>query len=255
MKGMEGTSNFDPKENSLRELRTEIWAGFIFVTFSSGTIPLDEYLGDLPKQFKPYQFSSMKCVRQKRYDLECNWKLYIENAMEDYHTATVHRGSIGNQDCVPVPTHGQWNAIHLQAPSTIAVLPEDNTSLPHIEGLYGLAAEGTYFSVIYPGAFFATHQDCMWWLQLLPHAVDRTTVVIGSCFPESTIARTDFKSEVEKYYRRWDKALSEDNAVSERQQKGLTSAMSRPGRLSSYEPGVHWIANWVLDRVLTPTET
>ena len=94
----------------------------------------------------------------------------------------------------------------------------------------------------------------MWWLQLLPHAVDRTTVVIGSCFPESTIQRPDFEFEVNKYYRRWDKALSEDNAVSERQQKGLSSTMSRPGRLSDYEPGVHWIANWVLDRVLTPNE-
>ena len=254
MKGMEGTSNFDPKENSLRELRAEIWAGFIFVTFDSDMNPLDEYLGDLPEQFKSYQFASMKCVRQKRYDLECNWKLYIENAMEDYHTATVHRGSIGNQDCVPVTTHGQWNAIHLQAASTIAVLPEDNTNLPHIDGLQGLAAEGTYFSVIYPSTFFATHQDCMWWLQLLPHAVDRTTVVIGSCFPESTVQRPDFEFEVNKYYRRWDKALSEDNAVSERQQKGLSSTMSRPGRLSDYEPGVHWIANWVLDRVLTPSE-
>ena len=254
MKGMEETRDFNPEENALRELRTEVWAGFIFVSFNPDINPLDEYLGNLPEHFKPYQFSSMRCVRQKRYDLECNWKLYIENAMEDYHTATVHRTSIGNQDCVPVTTHGQWNAIHLKAASTIAVLPEDNTNLPHIDGLHGLAAEGTYFSVIYPSAFFATHQDCMWWLQLLPHAVDRTTVVIGSCFPESTIQRSDFEFEVKKYYRRWDKALSEDNAISERQQKGLSSTMSRPGRLSDYEPGVHWIANWVLDRVLTPSE-
>ena len=253
MKGMEGTVDFNPEENSLRELKTEIWAGFIFITFSPEIGPLVEYLGDLAEHFEPYQFSSMRCVRQKRYDLECNWKLYIENAMEDYHTATVHRGSIGNQDCVPVDTHGQWNAIHLEAPATIAVLPEDNTSLPHIEGLYGLAEQGTYFSGIYPATFFATHQDCMWWLQLLPQAVDRTTVVIGSCFPESTVERPDFESEVQKYYRRWDKALSEDNAVSEWQQRGLSSSMSRPGRLSDYEPGVHWIANWVLDRVLAAT--
>ena len=250
MKGMEQTAGFDPAENGLIPLQVESWAGFLFVSFANDVMPLEEHLGDMTEQYASYRFADMLCVRRRSYDLKCNWKLYIENAMEDYHTATVHKDSIGNQDCVPVSTKGQWAAIHLEAADTIAVLTEDNTTLPHIEKLSGLAAKGTYFSVIYPGTFFATHQDCMWWLQLLPHAPDRTTVVIGSCFPRSSIAREDFAREVLKYYARWDKALPEDNAISERQQQGLNSRSSRPGRLSYYEPCVHAIANWVLDQTI-----
>ncbi len=250
MKGMEQTAGFDPAENGLIPLQVESWAGFLFVSFANDVMPLEEHLGDMTEQYASYRFADMICVRRRSYDLKCNWKLYIENAMEDYHTATVHKDSIGNQDCVPVSTKGQWAAIHLEAADTIAVLTEDNTTLPHIEKLSGLAAKGTYFSVIYPGTFFATHQDCMWWLQLLPHAPDRTTVVIGSCFPRSSIAREDFACEVLKYYARWDKALPEDNAISERQQQGLNSRSSRPGRLSYYEPCVHAIANWVLDQTI-----
>ncbi|HIM96558.1 MAG TPA: aromatic ring-hydroxylating dioxygenase subunit alpha [Gammaproteobacteria bacterium] len=250
MKGMEQTAGFDPAENGLIPLQVESWAGFLFVSFANDVMPLEEHLGDMTEQYASYRFADMLCVRRRSYDLKCNWKLYIENAMEDYHTATVHKDSIGNQDCVPVSTKGQWAAIHLEAADTIAVLTEDNTILPHIENLSGLAAKGTYFSVIYPGTFFATHQDCMWWLQLLPHAPDRTTVVIGSCFPRSSIAREDFAREVLKYYARWDKALPEDNAISERQQQGLNSRSSRPGRLSYYEPCVHAIANWVLDQTI-----
>ncbi len=250
MKGMEQTAGFDPAENGLIPLQVESWAGFLFVSFANDVMPLEEHLGDMTEQYASYRFADMLCVRRRSYDLKCNWKLYIENAMEDYHTATVHKDSIGNQDCVPVSTKGQWSAIHLEAADTIAVLTEDNTTLPHIENLSGLAAKGTYFSVIYPGTFFATHQDCMWWLQLLPHAPDRTTVVIGSCFPRSSIVREDFAREVLKYYARWDKALPEDNAISERQQQGLNSRSSRPGRLSYYEPCVHAIANWVLDQTI-----
>ena len=250
MKGMEQTAGFDPAENGLIPLQVESWAGFLFVSFANDVMPLEEHLGDMTEQYASYRFADMLCVRRRSYDLKCNWKLYIENAMEDYHTATVHKDSIGNQDCDPVSTKGQWAAIHLEAADTIAVLTEDNTTLPHIENLSGLAAKGTYFSVIYPGTFFATHQDCMWWLQLLPHAPDRTTVVIGSCFPRSSIAREDFAREVLKYYARWDKALPEDNAISERQQQGLNSRSSRPGRLSYYEPCVHAIANWVLDQTI-----
>ena len=250
MKGMEQTAGFDPAENGLIPLQVESWAGFLFVSFANDVMPLEDHLGDMTEQYASYRFADMLCVRRRSYDLKCNWKLYIENAMEDYHTATVHKDSIGNQDCVPVSTTGQWAAIHLEAADTIAVLTEDNTTLPHIEKLSGLAAKGTYFSVIYPGTFFATHQDCMWWLQLLPHAPDRTTVVIGSCFPRSSIAREDFAREVLKYYARWDKALPEDTAISERQQQGLNSRSSRPGRLSYYEPCVHAIANWVLDQTI-----
>ena len=250
MKGMEQTAGFDPAENGLIPLQVESWAGFLFVSFANDVMPLEEHLGDMTEQYASYRFADMLCVRRRSYDLKCNWKLYIENAMEDYHTATVHKDSIGNQDCDPVSTKGQWAAIHLEAADTIAVLTEDNTTLPHIEKLSGLAAKGTYFSVIYPGTFFATHQDCMWWLQLLPQAPDRTTVVIGSCFPRSSIAREDFAREVLKYYARWDKALPEDNAISERQQQGLNSRSSRPGRLSYYEPCVHAIANWVLDQTI-----
>ena len=90
----------------------------------------------------------------------------------------------------------------------------------------------------------------MWWLQEFPLGPKRTKVVIGSCFPSTAVARGDFAEKVEKYYRRWDKSLPEDNAISELQQIGLGSSLSRPGRLSFREPVVHDIANWLLDRVL-----
>jgi choline monooxygenase len=104
--------------------------------------------------------------------------------------------------------------------------------------------------VIYPCTFFATTQDCMWWLQEFPLGPARTKVVIGSCFPRDTVARPDFAEKVEKYYRRWDKSIPEDNAISELQQAGLNSRFARPGRLSVHEPAIHRIGNWVLDRVL-----
>jgi hypothetical protein len=55
---------------------------------------------------------------------------------------------------------------------------------------------------------------------------------------------------VEKYYQRWDKSIPEDNWISEVQQAGLTSPLSRTSRVSHHEILVHKIANWVLDRVL-----
>jgi len=251
MRGMEDTLEFDPAEYGLILLKIDTWAGFIFISFSEECGELNEFLGDLPEQFASYKFSDVVCVRRKEYIVNCNWKLYLENAMEDYHTPTVHMGSIGGQDTVPIQTTGEWDAIHMESESSVAVLPEDESTLPHIEVLRDLPANGTFFTAIYPSTFFATTQDCMWWLQSLPQGPQKTKVIQGSCFPKTTVARDDFKREVNKYYDRWDKSIPEDNAIVEQQQLGLNSVVSRPGRLSSREPIVHSIANWVLDHTIS----
>lgn len=250
--GMEETVDFRPEDHGLIPVRLDSWDGFLFINFDDGAEKLARHLGTLPQLLAPYRFSDMVCVRRRDYDLSCNWKLYVENAMEDYHTPTVHRQSIGLQKTqLEENGAGDWDAIFMPAPRTIAVLAGNLASaFPPIPGLSGRPASGTFFTVIYPSTFFATTQDCMWWLQQSPLGPGRTKVSVGSCFPRETVARPDFAEKVEKYYRRWDKSLPEDNAISELQQSGLASRFARAGRLSVHEPVVHRIANWVLDRVL-----
>ena len=249
--GMERTLDFDSDRYGLLPVRLETWDGFIFVSFDADCTSLSEHLGELPERLRSYNFADMVCVRRKEYDLACNWKIYLENAMEDYHTPTVHKKSIGKQVTMPQEGPGEWDAIHMPAEKSIALLPEDAAfALPEIAGLEGQAAAGTYFLAIYPATFFALTQDCMWWLQLFPLGPDRSKLVAGPCFPRDTVARGDFAEKVQAYYRRWDKSLGEDNRISETQQAGLKSSFSRPGRFSFHEPVVQAIANWVLDHVL-----
>lgn len=252
LKGMEKTQDFRREDNGLLPVRLEEWAGFLFVCFSDESPDLAAWLGNLTEEFAPYDFSRYRLVRRKTYHLDCNWKIYIENAMEDYHTPTVHKSSIGLQETSPLDTVGEWDAIHMEAADPIAVLPEDDTPFEHASGLTGRPAGGTFFTAIYPTTFLAATQDCMWWLQTLPDGPDKCRVIHGACFPENTVRRPDFEEHVWKYYKRWDKSIPEDNDISERQQAGLASAFNRPGRLSVHEPVVHSMANWVLDQVLDP---
>jgi choline monooxygenase len=249
--GMDETENFKREEFGLIPLRLESWQGFLFLNFDRDAPTLLEHLGNFPEVFGSYNFADMVCVGRKGYDLRCNWKIYVENAMEDYHTSTVHRKSIGTQKTTREDSRSQWDAIHMPGDSTIAILPQDETTFPRIPTLQGKAAEGSYFAVIYPNMFLATTVDCMWWLHCLPLAADRTLVTHGACFPKSTVARPDFEEVVKRYWKRWEKSLPEDNLISEEQQAGLQSHFSRAGRFSVREPIVHAIDNWVLDRVLT----
>ena len=248
--GMEKTLGFSKQDNGLFPVRLGTWAGFIFVCFADDSVDLDAWLGDMPTVFASYRFENFKLVRRKHYDLACNWKLYIENAMEDYHTPTVHRSSIGLQETEPLKTAGEWDSIQMETPGTIGILADDTSPFPAVEGREGIPAQCSGFTVLYPTTFFATTSDCMWWLQTIPMGPAHCRVIQGSCFPARTVEREDFDQHVGKYYRRWDKSIPEDNAISERQQAGLETGAACAGRLSIHEPVVHSMSNWVLDRVI-----
>jgi choline monooxygenase len=249
---MEQTPGFSMEDFPLVPLKLELWAGFIFINFDENARPLKDHLGNLPDVLSTYGYESMRCVRRKEYTLESNWKIYVENAMEAYHVSTVHRSTLSRQKGVfptVVPAQGEWMALHKEHEGTRALLTGD-TGFPRIPTLEGNAAKGSYYPLIFPSTMFGSTVDCMWWLELQPLSAAKTRLIVGSCFPKEVTERPDFDEVVERYYKRWDISIPEDNEISALQQIGLASPFSRPGRLSHAEPLVHVFNNWVLDRVL-----
>jgi choline monooxygenase len=113
--GMEQTIGFEKREYGLPEIRLESFDGFIFVNLDREAKGLSDYLGDFAERLVSHDLANMRCVRRREYDLACNWKIYIENAMEEYHTPTVHRASIGKQVTAPERGKGEWQGMHMPA--------------------------------------------------------------------------------------------------------------------------------------------
>ena len=249
---MDATSGFDPAEWHLTPIRLEDWAGFIFINFDDTAPSLRQYLGDLPHKLESYRFDDMVCVRRREYVLNCNWKIYVENAMEAYHIATVHRSTLSRQKGKPSeaqPADGEYCALFKEHKGTRALLAGD-VGFPEMPDLQGMAAQGSWYPLLYPSTMFGCTYDCMWWLELHPMGPEKTKLIVGSCFPRSSAARPDFEEVVQRYYRRWDISIPEDNHISELQQRGLSSPLARQGRLAHAEPLVPTFGNWVLDHVL-----
>lgn len=251
---MEDTVGFDKKDYGLLPIRIESWDGFLFINFDPDAGSLRDYLGNLPETLASYNFADMVCVRRKEYELACNWKLYVENAMESYHVPTVHGGTLQKQKRdinPPIPARGQYCGLFTRHTGSRALMAGE-TGFPYIPTLASDAAEGTFYPLIYPSTMFGCTYDCMWWLEIHPRGPRRMKLIVGSCFPRATVVRPDFGEVVQKYYGRWDASIPEDNHISELQQIGLGSPIWAPGRFSKMEPLVHTIDNWVVDRVIGP---
>lgn len=92
IKGIAGMpADFDLKDHSLEQLRTDSYAKLIFATFSEHAPSLFDYLGPMMRPgldrlcHKPVEY--LGCVRQYA---RSNWKLYNDNVRDPYHAHLLH---------------------------------------------------------------------------------------------------------------------------------------------------------------------
>ncbi|MFT5397765.1 MAG: choline monooxygenase [Planctomycetota bacterium] len=248
---MDAIKHFDKADFPLIELPLQSWNGFIFINYQANPVPLSQQLGNLPELFASHRCDAMRLAGQLNFSIKANWKLLAENSLEAYHTGSVHRDTLGQQQSSPIDdTHGSWTGLLVEDETSVATMVGDDKPFEHIDGLDGFARKGAYFTLAYPATQLVFAQDCMWWLNFKPVAVDQTELEIGACFPQSTIERDDFKDKVAPYFERFQQATAEDNAICAEQQLG--QQVNRPaGRFAPSEFAVHHFSNWVLDQVLT----
>ncbi len=244
-------SNFNKEDFALHSVRLECWGGFIFINFDAAAPKLEEWLGDLPTVMRGHNPETLVCTKRLEFSIKANWKFLIENALEAYHTGTVHQETLGAQRSESIEAKGQWNALYVlnDDHKSIATLPGETQTFPFIPTLKGKSKNGTWFTVIYPCTQIVFSQDCVWWLDFKPISVNQTRLTIGGCFPAETVALDSFESGAAAYYYRWKTATEEDNAIAENQQRGHEAGVHTQGRFASTEHCVHALDNWVLNQL------
>jgi choline monooxygenase len=245
---MEETSGFDKSKWGLLPIRLEIWEGFVFINYSEEAPSLITDIGDLAVLLASHKLGEMVCTWRKEIEFKCNWKLLVENAVETYHTGTVHAATVGAQKSVSYAGVGEWMGMQVLSDKSIAVLHGEPSFKP-IGGLSDQARKGTFFMFLHPTTQFCCAQDCMWWLTTRPVAADRTVLSIGGCFPRQTVEQPNFEQDAAPYYKRWEAVALEDGGVLEKLQIAIGSRLFRPGPLSWRDDLVHTFDQWVLNRL------
>ena len=252
---MQNAVDFDPDDYGLVEFRLAERAGFAWMSFDESAPSLDDWLGDFDDYHQPWNLSDWRSTRTRQFDVDCNWKTFIEVFNEYYHLPMVHPDSISwmypEPDAVDA-TRGAYTTQFGETEAAAALLEASQSfALPVAPGLQGREALGTRYTWVYPNLTFALSQDSMWIYQATPLSADRCRVIQTICFPSDSIALDDFAERAEHYYQRIDAALGEDLPFLVRQQDGLASSFARPGRFSSLEPSVGRFAYWYAQQMLS----
>jgi len=226
-----GVACFERAENGLVPVAVETWETFVFVRLAEAGPSLPEYLGaDLVAQFTPLKISGLHFLQRRRYDFECNWKVFVDNYLDGgYHIPYLHKGLDSVLDytkyqIVNGPRHClQWSPV-------VSEGAEAQT------GAVRTGDKALYYW-IYPNFMVNWYDGYMDTNLVVPLGVDRTLVIFDFYFPDvSEGARERNLASLAVGQRIQD----EDTAICKSVQRGLTSRAYKAGRLSvRREAGEH----------------
>ena len=251
---MSTTRGFRRADMGLVEFRTAERGGFVFVALSDETPDIDEWIGAFELLHSPWHLGELVTARRREFEVDCNWKLFLEVFNESYHLEHVHAvqpsgASTSSPSC---PT--RW-AVACSPPSAPPRAPEGSrptsrsTFCPPCRILSARECSGTRYTWIFPALTFAAGSEALWAYGARPLSPGRCQVTQWVCFPPRTVASPGFEAKAERYYARMDEALAEDIAVLEQQQLGMDSPFARAGRWSDLERGAAAFAAWYAKRL------
>ena len=229
---VEGIEDFRPEDFALVPVRTEEWFNFVFVNLDDDALPLLENLEQLPAQAEKFPIGDMKLFERRTYEMQCNWKTYVDNYLEGYHLPSVHPGLNRELDynayvVEPYPWHvRQFSPIR-------GAQPGDTSPRHYQEAREDLTTD--YFW-IFPNWMLNCYPDNVSLNIVLPLDPERTLAIFEWYLPEKDHRAPAAKASVEFS----DQVQMEDVAICEAVQKNLHSRSYRRGRFSvKQEKGVH----------------
>lgn len=81
---------FDKKDFGLKSVRLDQWEGLLFVSLDDDIAPVSEYFEGIAETIAPADLSEYQHQETVTYNINCNWKVYVDNFLEGYHIPIVH---------------------------------------------------------------------------------------------------------------------------------------------------------------------
>ena len=253
--------DFSRNDWALKEFRSEIWNGFVFVNLDGeAQESVAEQYASLAEELSPWAIGEMQVAFESHWDIGCNWKILAENFMESYHHAGTHIKTL--QPIMPARdtwTEGEkpdYIRCHLpygeKARGEIAAAESSGRqwdAFPVVAGLDDDQRHEWGLVMGYPLFTMVTAPDQIVWYRIEPVASDRLRLMTTVMVPESTTRHPDFVSMLERGQREAVGFHLEDMEVLSAVQRSTLSDGYQRGRLSHLEMPVWLIQRFIAARI------
>jgi|SRR6185437_15157165 len=220
---MAATPDFDISTVRLPQARIATWRNLVFASLGEDVVPLAELLSGIDTRLGGHALQDFVFHARESYDIDCNWKAYIDNYLEGYHVPHIHPELNRMLDYRSyVVETSRWHSLQ-------------HSPLESGDVLYG-SGEALYWFV-WPNIMLNVMPGRLQTNSVLPLGPERCRVVFDYYYP------SQMQSSEERHAR--DRAFSdlvqrEDVEMCEHVQRRLASGSYHAGRLNPLrENGVH----------------
>ena len=227
-----GVENFDKASFGLREVEVDTFGPFAFVRLEPGGASLTETLGKIPAETAALPLASMAFYKRHVYELDCNWKVYVDNYLEGYHIPIAHPGLFKEIDYRAYRVECERFYSKQHAPIRAK---GDSIYKRHLDA--GALPQALYYWV-FPNMMWNFYPDNLQINLIMPLSATRTATIFDWYLldPHRPGAAEDFAAS----FAFSDNVQQEDIRLCTQVQRGLGSRSYRAGRYSvEREGGVH----------------
>ena len=250
---MKEAEGFDPSRCRLTPLNVDVWEGWIFINFDRGAEPLSTFVEDFDNDFGFLKPGDCRVADIIELELDCNWKLFVENLMDFYHVQSVHLDTLAGG----TPQEFQFN---LRKQGGFSVFYEGIAMTPDGKSLFGnmpsLADRPETFSAIgflAPNMYMSAYCDIIRSIVVWPVSPDRTRALGYTLIPAVHSGSANFDDKVRVYHDFFVQVMEEDQGTMMSLQQAMATNFFDPGRMSTMEENVHHAINGYVDKLLAKT--
>ncbi len=227
-----GVENFEKADHGLRRIHADVFGPLVFIHMGKKPPSLAEWMGKIPDDTSKMPLARMSHFKRLTYEIECNWKVYVDNYLEGYHIPQVHLGLLREIDYPQYRTEIFRYYSKQLAPVRNRADSLYKRSLPE-----GATPEALYYW-LFPNIMFNIYPDNLQVNAILPLGPTRTVTIFDWYLVDKD--RPGVAEDFQKSFEFSDVVQKEDIGICEHVQKGLGSRSYDTGRYSvERESGVH----------------
>jgi len=254
---MQKAHGFSRKEVGLPAFRSEIWHGFIFMTFAPDIAPVAEFYRDMGEQLLPWQLDKLQVVAELEWDCQFNWKVIVENFAECYHHMGAHLKTFEPlfpaRTCWSDQEHPAFTVAHLPLVKELADgVRTGESELRQFIDIPTLPMERRvewYVYVGYPTFLLFNAPDRVFWYRVVPTGPQTIKLLTTLMVLPECRAMPDFEGHLAAEIEMLKKFHTEDMEVCTAVQRGMNSATFRSGRLSHLEKPIWFIQRYLARKI------
>jgi choline monooxygenase len=234
-------TEFDKEKFGLFPLKIDTVNNMIFASDSESDLPpAKKFYHGASQDLSDYPLQEGIITHQKKYTVNCNWKLLVDNFIEYYHLPAVHPeltqvSGVDNHHCTQ--KDGQYIGF-ITNPITNNNSPLDYDFLPPMKNIPEKNKKMAIFHAIFPNQFYFLFPNHMFSIILQPVSASKT--IEHAVLISDADNYQKYPDKVDEIWDFYDMVNIQDLKICEKVQEGIECDDYLGGKLvPKYEDTIH----------------